>query len=85
VRLLFVDVASGDIRSQPVVQPGARFVDQLLTYFDQYALSHRIWAPDSASVLLPETETDGTTHVSVRFVDGRTPVALDGDIAFWSP
>ena len=85
VRLLFVDVASGDIRSQPVVSVGARFVDQLLTYFDQYALSHRIWAPDSASVLLPETEPDGTTRVAVRFVDGRPPVALDGDIAFWSP
>jgi TolB protein len=68
-----------------VVSPGARFVDQLLTYFDQYALSHRIWAPDSASVLLPETEPDGTTHVTVRFVDGRPPVAIDGDIAFWSP
>ena len=85
VHLVFVDVASGDIRSQPVVSPGPRFVDQLLTYFDQYALSHRIWAPDSSSVLLPEAETDGTTHVTVRFVDGRPPVALEGDIAFWSP
>ena len=85
VRLLFVDVASGNIQSQPVVSLGERFVDQLLTYFDQYALSHRIWAPDSASVLLPETEPDGTTRVTVRFADGRPPVAFDGDIAFWSP
>jgi TolB protein len=85
VHLVFVDVASGDIRSQPVVSPGPRFVDQLLTYFDQYALSHRIWAPDSSSVLLPEVETDGTTHVTVRFVDDRPPIALEGDIAFWSP
>ena len=85
VRLVFVDVASGDIRSQPVVSPGARFVDQLLTYFDQYALSHQLWAPDSSSVLLPEAEADGTTHVAVRFVDGRPPITLEGEIAFWSP
>ena len=85
VRLVFVDVASGNVRSQPAVSPGAVFVDQLLTYFDQYALSHRIWAPDSSSVLLPEAQVDGTTHITVRYADGRPPVALDGDIAFWSP
>ncbi|HEY7702768.1 MAG TPA: hypothetical protein VIB02_10685, partial [Candidatus Limnocylindrales bacterium] len=45
VRLLFIDVASGRILSQPVVQPGERFVSALLAYFDQYALSHRVWAP----------------------------------------
>jgi len=85
VRLLFVDVASGDIRSQPVVSPAARFVDQFLPYFDQYSLSHEIWAPDSSSILLPEIEADGTTHVAVRYVDDRPPVAIPGDIAFWSP
>ena len=80
-----MDVASGEVRSQPVVSPGQRFVDQFLTYFDQYALSHSIWAPDSSSVLLPEVESDGTTHVMLRYVDGRSPVALEGEIAFWSP
>jgi dipeptidyl aminopeptidase/acylaminoacyl peptidase len=85
VRLMFVDVASGDVRSQAVVSPAPRFVDQLLTYFDQYALSHEIWAPDSASVLLPEADPDGTTHVAVRYVDDRPPVVIPGDIAFWSP
>ena len=44
-RLLFVDVASGEITSQAVVVPGQLYVDQLLTYFDQYALSHHVWAP----------------------------------------
>ena len=63
VHLVFVDVASGDVRSQPAVSPAPRFVDQLLTYFDQYALSHEIWAPDSTSVLLPEIEPDGTRQV----------------------
>jgi dipeptidyl aminopeptidase/acylaminoacyl peptidase len=85
VRLVFVDVASGDVLSDQVVSPGPRFVDQLLTYFDQYALSSQIWAPDSTSVLLPEVDADGNTHVAVRFADGRPPVAIPGDIAFWSP
>jgi WD40 repeat protein len=85
VRLLFVDVATGDVRSQPVVSPGQRFVDQLLTYFDQYALSHEIWAPDSLSILIPEVQADGSTHVAIRYVDDRPPVAIPGDIAFWSP
>ena len=35
------------------VVPGATFVNDVLAYFDQYALSHRLWAPDSSSFLLP--------------------------------
>ena len=85
VRLTFVDVASGDIRSEAVVEPGQTYVSQLMAYFDQYALSHRLWSPDSSSFLLPQTEPDGSTHVDVFFADGGPPVALDGDIGFWSP
>jgi TolB protein len=83
--LVFVDVASGQVRSQPVVQPDERFIDTFLIYFDQYALSHRIWAPDSSSFLLPEALPDGSTQLTVRFPDGEPPVLLDGDIGFWSP
>ena len=84
-RLLFVDVASGEITSQAVVVPGQLYVDQLLTYFDQYALSHHVWAPDGSSFLMPIRDPDGSTRVAVYFVDGRDPVALDGVIGFWSP
>ena len=41
VRLVFVDVASGDIRAEPLVRPSLVFIEQVLPYFDQYALSHR--------------------------------------------
>jgi len=85
VRLAFVDVASGRIRSQPRVLPGTRYVNALLTYFDQYALSHRLWAPDSSSFLLPQTGPGGSTHVDVMFPDGGDPVSFDGEIGFWSP
>lgn len=84
VRLFFLDVASGKVLSEPVVVPGARFVDQFLTYFDQYALSHEIWAPDDSSVLLPESDAAGT-HLVIRYPDGSTPRTLDGEVGFWSP
>ena len=85
VRLLFLDVATGDIRSQAVVEPGQLFIDQFLTYFDQYALSHRLWAPDSSSFLLPVVDRDGTTRVAVMFRNGDPARMIDGAIGFWSP
>jgi TolB protein len=85
VRLLFVDVATGKIRSQPAVRPAPTFINGVLAYFDQYSLSHRVWAPDSSSILLPELSDDGTTHLSVRFPDGAPPIELAGEIGFWSP
>jgi TolB protein len=85
IRMTFVDVASGKIRSQPVIDPGDTYVNLLMTYFDQYGLSHRLWAPDSSSLLVPQTHPDGTTRVDVLFPDGDPSVSLDGEIGFWSP
>jgi hypothetical protein len=85
VRLIFVDVATGKTLSQPTVRPAQGFVSAILAYFDQYALSHRLWAPDSSAILLPEVGEDGTTRVTVRHPDGSDPIQLDGEIAFWSP
>lgn len=85
VRLIFVDVASGATLSQPVVRPTERFVTALIAYFDQYALSHQLWAPDGSAMLMPEIRDDGMTHVVVRHPHGSDPVMLDGEIAFWSP
>jgi TolB protein len=85
VRLLFVDVAAGDIQSQAVVQPGRLFIDQFLTYFDQYALSHQLWAPDSSSLLLPIVDADGSTRLAVMHRNGDPPVMIEGAIGFWSP
>jgi len=85
VRLVFVDVASGDIRAEPLVRPSSVFIDQVLTYFDQYALSHRLWAPDSSSFLLPVIDDDGAARVLAVTPDGEVLASLDGAIAFWSP
>lgn len=84
-RLLFVDVATGKVRSQPTVRPAPTFINGILAYFDQYALSHHVWAPDSSSILFPEFADDGTTHLSVRFPDGEPPLELAGEMGFWSP
>ena len=85
VRLVFVDVASGKVRAQPVVSPGQLFIDQLLVYFDQYALSHHLWAPDSSSFLMPIVDPDGSTHLAVLSPNDDPPVMIDGAIGFWSP
>ena len=53
VRLSFVDVETGAIRSHWTFALSDVFVDQVLPYFDQYALSHRVWSPDGASIALP--------------------------------
>jgi TolB protein len=85
IRLVFIDVAKGEIRSQPLVRPSQVFINQLLTYFDQYALSHRLWAPDSSSFLLPVAEDGGATRVLAVTPDGTVLARLDGTIGFWSP
>ena len=85
VRLIFVDVATGKVRSETAVRPAPTFINGILAYFDQYALSHQLWAPDGSSILLPEVGDDGTTHLTVRFLDGETPIELPGEVGFWSP
>jgi dipeptidyl aminopeptidase/acylaminoacyl peptidase len=85
-RLAFVDVATGAVRSERVVRLGADFVNQLLPYFDQYALSHRLWSPDGASILLPLVDADGTGRLYVVPADGTTPRPIaNGVKGFWSP
>jgi dipeptidyl aminopeptidase/acylaminoacyl peptidase len=85
IRLAFVDVASGAIVSESRVTPGTRYIESLLNYFDQYALSHRLWAPDSSSILLPQVDPVQTTRLDVVFANGDRPVSLEGEIGFWSP
>ncbi|HET7472483.1 MAG TPA: hypothetical protein VFJ71_05105 [Candidatus Limnocylindrales bacterium] len=86
VHLLFVDVASGAVRSDRVVQPGGRLVSEVLPYFDQYELSHRPWAPDSSSFLLPIVTDAGTSEVVALPPDGGEPTfSIRAGAAFWSP
>jgi TolB protein len=85
-RLAFVDVATGRVSSEKVIGLGEDFVNLLLPYFDQYALSHRLWSPDGTSILLPLIDASGRPRVYVVPADGSTPRPVaDGIKAFWSP
>jgi TolB protein len=85
-RLAFVDVSTGATRSERVVRLAEGFVNQLLPYFDQYALSHRVWAPDSAALLLPLVDAIAGYQLVAVSPDGAEPKPVaDGMRGFWSP
>ena len=86
VGVQFVDVDAGTATPVETVQLSPLFVTQVLPYFDQYALSHRVWSPDRASIVLPVIGDDGTEVLQVLRADGSAPrVLASGSIGFWSP
>ena len=83
--LAFVDVASGTVRSSRAAEVTGRFVNNVLPYYDQYALSHQLWAPDSSAIALP-LDDDGEDQLFVIPADGSEMTPLGGaDLGFWSP
>ena len=85
LKLWVVDVADGKQRLLTSFKPTDLFVTQFLPYFDQYALSHRIWSPAGDAVVLPMVEAGGREAVYVVPTDGRPLQRLvDGSMAFWS-
>jgi TolB protein len=83
---VFVDVATGAVESTHEAQLADLFVSQFLPFFDQYALSHRLWAPGSDAVALPLVATDGTVNIAEIPAAGGDPRTIaPGVAAFWSP
>jgi TolB protein len=82
--LSVVDVETGQGLRLLDFEPTATYISQFLPFFDQYALSHRVWSPDSSALVLPvrEDETDMILVVPAR--GGRPYHLAEGDIAFWS-
>jgi TolB protein len=86
LRMAFVTVGSGAVVSQRTLRLSDLFVQQVLPFFDQYALSHRLWAPDGASVVVPVVTDDGAVHLTTVRADGTdSHVVTDGTMAFWRP
>lgn len=89
VRWTVVDVASGATSTVAELVPSE---DQLflLTFFDQYALSHRLWSPDSRYLVVTGALADGpspTSQLLILDASGQqAPRAIAvGSMAFWSP
>lgn len=82
--LAIIDVETGQETQVMSFVPTGIFISQFLPFFDQYALSHNIWSPNSDAIVLPVRE-DGESRVKVVRIDGSEYFDLgEGDMAFWS-
>ena len=82
--LSVVDVASGQGLRLLDFEPTIVFLTQFLPFFDQYALSHSLWSPDSSALVLPVREEEGNVVLVVPATGGRPYRLAEGDVAFWS-
>jgi TolB protein len=86
LHLSFIDSQTAAVRSERDLRVSELFAFQVLPYFDQYARSHRFWAPDSSSIVLPLTDENNLDHVVVIPADGSDPHEVaTGWVGFWSP
>ncbi len=66
--------------------PPPVFLQRYLPFSDQYALSHRLWSPDSQHIVFTTQEPNGRNAIYVQEVKANSePEFLThGDLAFWS-
>ncbi|MFZ0548946.1 MAG: hypothetical protein WAM60_26090 [Candidatus Promineifilaceae bacterium] len=84
LELWVADTLDGSIHRLRAFEPTSLFVFQFLPFFDQYALSHHIWSPDSRSLVLPVVE-DNIPQILVQPIDGSGANTIaEGVIGFWS-
>ncbi len=84
LNLILIDAASGESRHLTAFEPTLTFITQFLPFFDQYALSHRVWSPASDALVLP-VQRDGENTIVIIPIDGGSPRVLGaGDMPFWS-
>jgi TolB protein len=85
LNLWLLDVADGGRSLLLTYAPPPGFIEQFLPIFDQFAHSHRLWAPGGDALVLTVARP-GTVEVVVVPIDGRPPVAVaQGVMAAWSP
>jgi TolB protein len=85
LRLWVVDVASGQQQPLLSLRPSPIFLSQFIPFFDQYALSHRLWSPASDALVLPMMDGNGNSAIHVVSVEsGEATRVAEGTMAFWS-
>ncbi len=88
LQLWVVEVATHERQLLLRFQPSEEFVAQFLPFFDQYALSHRLWSPDSDALVLPGSAAnaaDDEVQILVVPLTSGTPRPIArGRVAFWS-
>lgn len=85
LELRVVQVSTGQRRVLLQFAPTNLFLSQFLPFFDQYALSHRLWSPASDALVLPTLDSDGDSQIMLVPLDGSLPRPLaEGVMAFWS-
>lgn len=83
--LSVVDVASGQTQTLASFRPSDVFLNQFLPYFDQYALSHRLWSPASDALVLPIVDDRGRAGIYVVSLEDGAPARVaDGVMGVWS-
>lgn len=85
LELSVLTLANGDRRALAAFAPTPLFLGQFLPFFDQYALSHRLWSPDSDALVLPMVGEGGRAQVVVVPLSGEPRVVAEGEMPFWSP
>ena len=86
LNLWVTDVETNEPRLMLTFQPLDIYINQFLPFFDQYAISHRIWSPDSNAIVLPVLDGE---HAKVMVIPTNSPYErpqhiADGLMAFWS-
>ncbi len=82
--LSVIDVESGKGLELADVTLPTIFLSQFLIYFDQYALSHNLWSPDSEQIVLPVISDHENQIMVISAKSGRMNKIGDGHMAFWS-
>lgn len=84
MRLSLIEAATGQTRFLASFQPTGVFLSQFLPFFDQYALSHRLWSPNSDALVLPMRSEGADRIVVVQIETGELQELAEGDMPFWS-
>jgi TolB protein len=81
-----IDIPTGSTRRYGSWLPTREMV-YLLSFFDQFSQSHRIWSPDSRYLVFSETNANNRSSISLLDTTQADSVPLsiaDGLIAIWS-